>query len=75
MPENVMFVPECHIDTATTQSLLSNRLKFINHKHGITQVTNVLKAQTESGRGPRFMVNTVDKDKKFTDVRYLRNFT
>lgn len=70
-----MFVPECHVDTALTQSLLSDRLKFINHKHGITQVANALKNQAELGRGPRFVVGMVDKDKKFADVKYLRNFT
>lgn len=75
MPENVLFVPECHVDTALTQALLSYRLTFINHQHGIPKVGHVLQAQAESNRGPRFVVGMVDKDKKFADVKYLRQFS
>ena len=73
MPENVLFVPECHVDTALTRSLLSDRLTFINHQHGISKVANVLRQQAESG-SVRFVVGMVDKDKKFADVQYLRPF-
>lgn len=75
MPENVLFVPECHVDTALTQALLSYRLPFINHQHGISRVARVLQQQAENGRGPRFVVGMVDKDKKFADVKYLRQFS
>ncbi len=74
MPENVLFVPECHVDTALTRTLLADRLTFINHQHGISKVANVLRQQAESGRS-RFVVGMVDKDKKFADVKYLQHFT
>jgi hypothetical protein len=74
MPENVMFVPECHVDTALTQALLSYRLSFINHQHGISQVANVLRKQAETDR-TRFVVGMVDRDKKFADVKYLQHFS
>ncbi len=73
MPENVLFVPECHVDTALTRTLLADRLIFINHQHGISKIANVLRQQAESGKA-RFVVGMVDKDKKFTDVTYLRPF-
>jgi hypothetical protein len=73
MPENVLFVPECHVDTALTRTLLADRLTFINHQHGISKVANVLRDQAESGKA-RFVVGMVDKDKKFADVKYLRPF-
>lgn len=73
MPENVLFVPECHVDTALTRSLLADRLTFINHQHGISKVANVLRQQAESGKA-RFVVGMVDKDKKFADVKYLQPF-
>ena len=73
MPENVLFVPECHVDTALTRSLLADRLTFINHQHGISKVANVLRQQAESGKA-RFVVGMVDKNKKFADVKYLRPF-
>jgi len=73
MPENVLFVPECHVDTALTRTLLADRLTFINHQHGISKVANALCKQAESGK-VRFVVGMVDKDKKFADVKYLRPF-
>jgi hypothetical protein len=75
MPESIMFVPECHVDTALTRTLLFDRLTFINHKHGISNVANALKSQAENGRGPRFVVGMVDLDKKFADIKYLQRFT
>lgn len=75
MPENVLFVPECHVDTALTQVLLADRLTFINHQKGIPKVARVLEDQAKANRGPRFVVGMVDKDKKFADVKYLRRFT
>lgn len=75
MPESVMFVSECHVDTALTRALLLGRLEFINHQHGITSVANVLQSQAATDRGPRFVVGMVDRDKKFADVKYLRHFT
>ena len=75
MPENVLFVPECHVDTALTRTLLADRLTFINHQHGISKVANVLRQQAESGRGPRFVVGVVDRNKKIADVKYLREFS
>jgi hypothetical protein len=73
MPEQVLFVPECHIDTALTRTLLAQRLTFINHQHGISKVAHVLRQQAEAGKA-RFVVGMVDKDKKFDAVTYLRPF-
>lgn len=75
MPENVQFVPECHVDTALARALLAGRLSFINQQHGIPNVGNVLQSQADSDRGPRFMVGMVDQDKKFATVKKLRRFT
>ena len=75
MPENVMFLPECHVDTALPRTLLSQRLTFINHKHGIPKVASELEAQAKASRGPRFVVGMVDKDKRIADVKYLREFS
>jgi hypothetical protein len=75
MPENVMFLPECHVDTALTRTLLAQRLSFINHQHSITKVANALQQQAGSNRGPRFVVGVVDHDKRIADVKYLRQFS
>ena len=74
MREQVVFVPECHVDTALAQVLLADRLTFINHQKSISKVARVLQAQAASDRGPRFVVGMVDKDKKFDDIKYLRPF-
>lgn len=74
MLEQVLFVPECHIDTALAQVLLADRLTFINHQKSISKVARVLAAHAQADRGPRFVVGMVDKDKKFADVKYLRQF-
>jgi hypothetical protein len=75
MPESIMFVPECHVDTVLTRTLLLDRLTFINHKHGIANVAKALQSQAENGRGPRFVVGMVDRDKKFAEIKYLQRFT
>jgi hypothetical protein len=75
MPESIMFVPECHVDTALTRTLLLDRLSFINHKHGISNVAKALQSQAENGRGPRFVVGMVDRDKRFTEIKYFQRFT
>ena len=74
MLEQVVFVPECHVDTALAQVLLADRLTFINHQKSISKVARVLQAQAASDRGPRFVVGMVDKDKKFDDIKDLRPF-
>lgn len=58
---------------ALTRTLLADRLTFINHRHGISKVANVLRQQAKSGKA-RFVVGIVDDDKKFADVHYLRPF-
>ncbi len=75
MPEHVLFVPECHVDTALARTLLAGRLPFIDHKHGIPNVGNALHRHAEAGRGPRLMVGLVDKDKKFATIKKLQRFT
>jgi hypothetical protein len=75
MLEQVLFVPECHVDTALAQVLLADRLSFINHQKSISKVARILQTHAETSRGPRFVVGMVDKDKKFADVKYLRHFS
>ena len=75
MPEQVLFVPECHVDTALARALLAGRDSFFNHQHGISKVANLLRAQAAAARGPRFVVGLVDKDKRIADVTYLRQFS
>ena len=70
-----MFVPECHVDTALAYALLAGRRSFFNHQHGISKVANLLRDQAAAARGPRFIVGMVDKDKRLTDVKYLRQFS
>ena len=53
MPEQVLFVPECHVDTALARALLAGRDSFFNHQHGISKVANLLRAQAAAARGPR----------------------
>jgi hypothetical protein len=75
MPEHVQFLPECHVDTALARALLAGRLTFINHQHGIPEVGNALQRYADTGRGPRFVVGMVDRDKCFDTVKKLRRFT
>jgi hypothetical protein len=75
MPENVLFVPECHVDTALARTLLAGRLTFINHQHGIPNVGKVLAGLATQNRGPRFVVGMVDKDKRFSTIKTLSRFT
>ena len=74
MLEQVLFIPEYHVDTALAQVLLADRLSFINHQKSVSKVARVLQAQAQANRGPRFVVGLVDKDKKFEDLHYLRQF-
>lgn len=75
MPENIMFLPECHVDTALARVLVESRpLQFINHKHGISQVANALRNQAATGRGARLVVGLVDRDKNFAQNHYLSQF-
>jgi len=75
MPEKVMFVPECYVDTALTQVLLADRLTFINHQKTISKVARVFQDQAALNNGPRFIVGLVDNDKKLGQVKYLSQFT
>lgn len=75
MPENVLFVPECHVDTALARTLLAGRLSFIDHKHGIPNVGKALQKHADAGRGPRFVVGMVDADKKFANIKTLQRFS
>ena len=75
MVENIMFLPECHVDTALARVLIEIRpLHFINHKHGISQVATTLQQQAENNRGPRLVVGLVNRDKQFAQNKYLRQF-
>ena len=75
MREQVLFVPECYVDTALMQVLLADRLTFINHQKTISKVARVFQDQVALNNGPRFVVGLVDNDKKIGEVKYLRQFT
>lgn len=72
MPERIEFVPECHVDTALMWVLLSWRLRFINHQHGISKVATAL--QRHATTSDTIVVGMVDADKQFDQSIYLREF-
>lgn len=74
MPDKIMLVPECHVDTALARVLLADHLTLINHQQGITKVAKSLQLQAGSGRSPRVVVGVVDEDKRFATNHYLLNF-
>jgi hypothetical protein len=77
-----LFVPECHADTALMLTLLrenaanEKQLKaFVNHQHGIGNVSGVMQAQWEEFKSARRVVGLVDLDEDFGKDPYLRLFT
>ena len=78
---HVLFVPECHADTALTLTLLrenaanQRRLHdFVSHQQGIGNVANTLCKQPVAAGNARRAVGIVDLDKKFAQQPYLREF-
>jgi len=80
-PTSVLFVPECHADTAVILTLLrensANRkrlLNYVSHQQGIGNVGNNLRRQPVASGSARRVVGIVDLDKK-SEHPYLREFT
>lgn len=72
-----LFIPECHVDTVLTRTLLLYRNKFddfINHQHGVSKVANEMQRQWQMHGVTRHVVGIVDQDKKLHDVAYLADF-
>ena len=87
-PTAVIFVPECHADTALTLTLLGEneptlraterarqRLRrFVAHEQGIGNVGNNMLRQLADFADTRRVVGLVDLDAKFNQQPYLRQF-
>lgn len=73
-----LFVPECHVDTALTRSLVAYRRDFddfINHKHGAPNVAKEMQRQWQLFGTSRSVVGIIDRDKRLGSVVYLDEFT
>lgn len=73
-----LFVPECHVDTALTRSLVVYRRDFddfISHKHGVPKVAAEMERQWKLFGSKRQVVGIVDRDKRLENVAYLADFT
>lgn len=75
MAEQVLFVPECNVDTALALSLVAYRYTFVSHRQGIGQVARVLVAQQQAAREGRRIIGLVDNDKNFRQAPELAAFT
>lgn len=80
-PTPVLFVPECHADTAVTLTLLRENpdsrkrlLDYVSHQQGIGNVGNNLRRQPVASGSARRVVGIVDLDKK-SEHPHLREFT
>ena len=88
-PTPVIFVPECHADTALMLTLLGeNRPELrataaarqhlrplVDHEQGIGNVGNNMRRQLQEFGATRRVVGLVDLDAKFNQHTYLREFT
>ena len=79
---NPLFIPECYADTVLMLTLLrenaanERRLEsFINHQHGIGNVSDVMQKQWKKFELGRRVVGLVDLDKDFSKDPYLGQFT
>ena len=73
-----LFIPECHVDTALTRSLVVYRCDFddfINHKHGVSKVAAEMERQWKLVGVERRIVGIVDRDKRLENIAYLAKFT
>lgn len=78
MPIPPLFIPECHVDTVLTRTLLVYRHDFddfINHQHGVSKVANEMQRQWKLFGASRQVVGIVDRDKKLHEVAYMAEFT
>jgi hypothetical protein len=88
-PTPIIFVPECHADTALMLTLLGEnrpelrataaarqRLRpLVDHEQGIGNVGNKMRLQQREFGATRRVVGLVDLDAKFSQHTYLREFT
>jgi hypothetical protein len=74
MPNSIILVPECHVDTALARILISGNLKLVDHKHGIPKVATSMKGYHNTYGDSRIVVGFVDGDKKFDDIKLLAEF-
>ncbi len=73
-----LFVPECHVDTVLTRTLLVYRHDFddfINHQHGVSKVANEMERQWQLFGAERQVVGIVDRDKRLHNVAYMAEFS
>lgn len=77
-----LFISECHADTALMLTLLrentanEKQLKdFVNHQHGIGNVSGIMQKQWEEYKFSRRIVGLVDLDEDFGKDPYLCQFT
>ena len=75
MPDSILFVPECHVDTALTRTLIQDQRKLIVHKKGAPNVGNELHAQAERFGESRLVVGLVDADKDLFSITKVKPFT
>ena len=88
-PTPVIFVPECHADTALMLTLLGENRpdlratatarqhlrQLVDHEQGIGNVGNNMRQQLQAFGATRRVVGLVDLDTKFNQHTYLREFT
>jgi hypothetical protein len=73
-----LFIPEGHIDKALMRALLGYRKdfeNFVSRKQGASGVATAMVSQWDSFGPKRRVVGMVDADKRFSDVRYLTEFS
>ena len=74
MPDSILFLPECHVDTALARTLLYDRQKLVNHIKGVSKVGEALAQQAERYGSSRIVIALVDNDKRLFDVTKLKPF-
>ncbi|NVO31387.1 hypothetical protein [Hymenobacter lapidiphilus] len=74
MPNSILFLPECHVDTALMRALLYDRQKLIIHIKGAPKVGDALYQQAERYGTSRLVVAMVDNDKHLFSIPKLQPF-
>ncbi|MBT2556253.1 hypothetical protein J7E24_00490 [Hymenobacter sp. ISL-91] len=74
MPESILFLPECHVDTALMRALLYDRQKLITHIKGAPKVGDALHQQAERYGSSRVVIAMVDNDKHLFSIPKLKPF-
>lgn len=74
MPDSILFLPECHVDTALMRALLYDRQKLITHIKGAPKVGDALHQQAKRYGTSRLVVAMVDNDKHLFSIPKLQPF-